>query len=423
MCAQVIMRYLVNILLAAVVAGLGVGCTPDADQELGVEMQYVDGRLVPVDSYEPGSAGHAYVQISQAYEARDYGRVVSLAQKFAKKHRADPLREDVYFLAGQSELAQERYYQAYEFFEKVLELNPGGQYFHPSLQGEFECAQAFMRGERQVIGRIFRIKAEEEAIMIFHSIARHAPGSEMAEQALLEVADYYFSKGEYLEAIEAFDQFNEAFPHSEHASRTVLAGADCAWLYYAGPEYDETPLLEAMHRYTNFLEQFPYYPQADQVRQRLVEIDEARAERIYAQAEFYTRTHEPDSAIYCHEQVIKQFPTTTWAQRSWAYLGRLGGLSVPAAPAEAGGPVVRQPLTGAGDRPTPSPADVRRADGPGSVELIGAVGAQEPSDAPQRTPRQVVPAQPDGPGQQRIIPDAPSEESGRQEIDLGPVGS
>jgi outer membrane assembly lipoprotein YfiO len=339
--------------------------------------------------------------------------VVSLAKKFAKKHRSDPLREDVYFLAGQSEFAQERYYQSYEFFEKVLELNPGGQYFHPSLQGQFECAQAFMRGERQVVGRIFRIKAEEEAIMIFQGIARHAPGSEMAEKALLEVADYYFGKGEYLEAIEAYDQFNEAFPHSAHASRTVLAGADSAWLYYAGPEFDETPLLEAMHRYANFLEQFPHYAQADVVRQRLAEIDEARAERIYTEAEFYTRTHEPDSAIYCHERVISLFPNTMWAQRSRAYLGRLSGQDVPVVPRAPGGAVVREPV--ASDAPARPPADVRDT-GPGSVELIGAVGAQPP----QQTP--AGPAQRSEPRQREIIEDSPQEPQ-RQETDLGPVGN
>jgi outer membrane assembly lipoprotein YfiO len=367
------MRYLVNIFLAIGVAGLGVGCTPEPGEDMGVEMQYVDGQLVPVDSYEPGSAGHAYTQVRQAYDAGDYGEVVSLAKRFERRHEMSPLREDVFFMAAQSELARERYYQAYEFFEKVLEINPGGQYFHQSLQGEFECAQAFMRGERQVIGRIFRIRAEEEAIMIYQAIARHAPGSEMAERALLAVADYYFEEGDYLEAIEAYDAFNESFPHSTHAARTVLAGADCAWLFYAGPEYDETPLLEAMHRYSNFLEQFPNSPQADQVYRRLDEINEARAERIYVQAEFYTRTHEPDSAIYCHELVIERYPHTTWAQRSQAYLGRLEGVPVaPVSQVERTG--VRQPVSGGS--PTTPPAEVRHTGGPGSVELIGAVGAE-----------------------------------------------
>jgi len=316
-------------MLLAFLAAAGV-CLPGCGERFGgnktgIVVEWRNGELVQRSDDAQGAADASAANIRSLFERRSYRQAVDAAKKHVKKFPGDITNEEVYYIAGRSEIARGRYYQAYEQFEKQVKEFPGGVFFERGLTGEQECAEAFLAGKRRIAAGIFRIKAVEEGIMILEGIAEHAPGTRMAEQVLLRVGDFQFSQGKYEEAADSYDRFMALFPKSTQACHVLQRAAECSFNMYRGADYDDTPLLEAKQRYENLAEQFPQRAAELNVDQILEEIRSIRAAKLYDSAEFYERTKHPKAAIRYYEQVREDFPRTEWAYRSQLALARLNG--------------------------------------------------------------------------------------------------
>lgn len=359
------MRQKAKIFLLLVSAALAVclpGCGDRIDgEEEGVALEWVDGQWVQRTQRARGAAEASLENVRRLFENGNYFRAVQAAKRHVKSYAGDLTNEEAYHLAGRSELGRNRYYQAYEFFEHQLDEFPGGTFFERGLQGQLTCAEAFMAGKRRVLFGIFRIKADEEAVIILEGIAEHAPGTRMAERVLLQVADYQFDRGEYEEAADAYDRFMELFPRSVHGAHVLQRAAESSSNMYLGAAYDDTPLLDAAQRYEMLAEQFPERAAAINVDLILEDIRSARAAKVYDSAAFYERTNHPRSAVYYYQQVIERFPGTESARRSQQALARLDGsqMDMPIEPVDTSYRPRRRP-----PRPPAPGAD------------IGPVGAQ-----------------------------------------------
>lgn len=349
-----------------------VGCGDKiGGEETGVALEWRDGQWVQRTVNADGTADASLADVRQRYEAGKYGSVVRAGKKHLKKFPGDPTCQEACYLAGASELARERYYQAYELFEDQLDRYPGGAFFERGLAGQLQCAEAFLAGHRRVLMGIFRVKADEEAVLILEGIAAHAPGTRMAEQVLLRVADFQFSKAEYESAADSYDRFMEMFPKSVHSAHALQWAAESCYNMYLGSEYDETPLLEAKHHYESLAEQFPDKAAELNVDLLLEDIRSDRAAKIYDSAAFYERTSRPKAAVYYYEQVIEVYPGTPSAERGRQDLARLnGGAVVFSAEARPARPARRV-------RPA-DPADLanRPVGPPRPRPTMGPVGAQ-----------------------------------------------
>jgi outer membrane assembly lipoprotein YfiO len=318
------LQHLVWLVAAAGVLLIGCETTLNDGPAPDVALELVDGEWVQSEAYVEGTADYSRQQIRNAFDRQDYGQAVSLGKKHVKTFLGDPSCEEVYFLAAQSELGQKRYYRAYDLFEKQLTQYPGGEFFQQGLEGEYECAQAFFRGDRRLFGSSVRIKAEEEAIIVLNKIAAHAPGSAMAEKVILEAAEFHYADKDYVQAADAYDYFVRMFPKSPSTAHAMLRSADSTYRLYFGPEYDETPLLDARQKYESFADQFPRQAELMEVEAILEEIYNAEALRVYEAAQFYARTHKRRAAIYYYQRVVQEYPDTMWAGMSEMTLSGMG---------------------------------------------------------------------------------------------------
>ncbi len=351
--------------VSAAMAVCAAGCGDRIGRQDGVALEWRDGQWIQRTKHARGAAEASLANISRLFEGRSYFRAVSAAKSHVKKYPGDETSEEAYYLAGRSELARKRYYQAYEFFEHQLDQYPGGQFFERGLNGQLECAEAFLAGKRRILMGVFRIKAEEEGLTILEGIAEHAPGTRMAEQVLLRVADYQFSRRKYEQAADAYDRFMALFPRSVHSAHALQRAAESSHKMYLGSQYDDTPLLEAKNRYESLAEQFPETAARINVDLILEDIRSARAAKVYDSAEFYERTHHPKAAVYYYQQVVELFPGTGSARRSRMALARLSGAE--AAVLEAARLRPTRPVSIRRPTPTTRPRPGRD---------IGPVGAQ-----------------------------------------------
>ncbi len=321
-----------RLLAVAVYAALvAVGCEGSEKPEVEATTQpsappslvLREGQWEQLDPGEQ-AAQSSLVSIRQKHELGKRHDLVMAVKKHLKKFPGDPTCEEAMFVAGEAEYDHEQFYQAFAWYEKQLARYPSGPFSERALLREMEIGKGLMGGEKRQLWRVIPIKAADEGIEILQKVAEHAPGTKLAEDALMHIGDWRYERGEFDKAVETYDQFLKLMPRSRLASQAMLNGAHATLEQYRGVEYDESPLLEAHDRYLFFQETYPQIARREDVGQILSGIVDAQAERLMHCAGFYERTNRPKAAVYYYRKILEDFPDTYHAISAETSLAGLG---------------------------------------------------------------------------------------------------
>jgi outer membrane assembly lipoprotein YfiO len=348
--------HLHRIVLCGMLLGVGAAEAPAA------EYVWKDGKWVPAAKPAEGTVEGELAIIRAQIARHDRKKALAAVDRFLATYRDDPACEEAMLLAGQAELDAGRYHQAYERFEEMLDRYPNGRFLERALSREMDVANAFLAGKKRIVGKVFRLPARDEGLDILRRIAEHAPGSLVAESAMLRIGEYHYERGEYAESAEAYDEFLQLFPRSGRVPHAMLQGARAMFASFKGVAYDETPLIEAEQRYKVILDQYPAAGRKAKAQQVLGQIAELRAQRAFETAKFYERTQRPQAAKFYYQQVVDQYPASAWAGEARAALGGRAARRAPrpeprGAPkaGEEPAPKVEPPKPKATTRPAPRP--------------------------------------------------------------------
>lgn len=281
------------------------------------------GKWIRSDSKEVSPEGQL-AAIRQLVDKGHNSKVVKAAKAFVKKHPEHRGCEEAMMLAGESELARGRYYQAFEWFEKQLAKYPTGKYFQRSLSREFKAAEAFLAGKKRIRWGFIRVPAKEDGLEILSRIAGHAPKSAIAAKAIMRTADYYYSADEYADAVNAYDDYVTMFKNSPDCGYAMLQAARATRAQFINIKFDATPLIEAEQRFKAFAERFPRAAKKENVSKILREIADTLAEKLYACGEYYLRVGKPSAAAFYYKQVLERYGRTVWARQARQSLNGLG---------------------------------------------------------------------------------------------------
>ena len=321
------------------------------------EYVWKDGKWVAAAQPVPGTVGGELAIVRRHVAAGQLDEALEAVEGFLSKYPDDPGCEEAILLAGQAELDAERYWQAYEQFEKMLDRYPNGRFLERALTREMDVANAFLAGKKRIVAKIFRLPARDEGLDILRRITEHAPGSLIAEKAMLRTGEYHFDRSEFVESAEAYDEYLQLFPKGRSVPHAMLQGARATFASFKGVAYDETPLVEADQRYKMLIDQYPAVAQKAKASQVIRQIVDIRAERAYDTARFYDRTGRKKPAAFYYRQVVEQFPDSPWAREAEAALaGR--ETTRPPAPAVKAPP---QPADVKAPAPRPAPAPTPEA--------------------------------------------------------------
>lgn len=315
---------------------------------------------VEVQPPEPGTE-NGDLDIARAFLAeRKYVQARKAFREWFKRYPDSPRRPEALFYAADVETyaANEGkpndLWQAHEWYEEILNGWAGTEWAERALRRELVVAELFLfKGQKRKIWKGFlRVSATEEALEILNRIiVDRAPGTLLAEQALLMQANYHFDHGEFDEAEKAYARLSRDFPRGKYVRLALERSADSALASFAGIEFDDAPLLEAEERYRQFEDRFPKAAQEDDVPATLANIRNRRAEKEYSIAEYYLRAKHPNAALYYYKSVSANWPDTVWAEKARLKLEALGPMPAPP-PLTAPSPGTTQPATES------APADV-----------------------------------------------------------------
>lgn len=233
-----------------------------------------------------------------------------------KKHRRAPDRDRGLFLLAEAYYQYGDRIRAFYHLDELMDYHPESRLFYPALERQYEIADRFLRGYKRRVFGIPLLGAQEEAIDMLFRIQERAPGSPIAERALLRTADYYYSHAQYDLAADAYAVYAHSYPRSPAVPRVKLRQAFASLAQFRGLHYDATPLVDARAQLVAIRAAYPELADEENVDAVIERIDQSMAGKLYWTGNFYRRTNEPRAAVYTYRYLIKRYPDTPEAARA-----------------------------------------------------------------------------------------------------------
>ena len=268
-----------------------------------------DDRWMPPADSDPESAAGQLRQAQLALARGDASRAQNLVTGWIDRFPADPLRAHALLLKGDAMLAQGDEFKALYDYEDLVRLYPGSDVFVTALQREFEISKAYANGLRRKFFGTFRwLNTDEEAQEILIRIQERLPGSELAEQAGMELADFYFRKRDMQLAGDAYDLFVQNYPRSRQVEKARLRLIYSLCAAYKGPLYDARGLFEASARLKELQTLDPITAERVGADALLVRIYESEASKLLSEAGWYEYMGDPISSELYIRRLVNKYP-------------------------------------------------------------------------------------------------------------------
>ncbi len=296
--------------LALLVPGLGLDGIARGQQEF---------TLGPDDAWERESPapGTPEAQVFQARKALALGepeRARALATAFLDRFKSPVGRAEMLLVRGDALVEMGDEYKALFDYEAITRQHPGSTVFVQALEREYDIAVAYANGlRRKFYGTIRIIDTAEDAQELLIRIQERLPGSRLAEDAGMTLADFYFRRSEMRLAADAYDLFLQNYPRSERVPKARERLIQSYLASYRGPRHDDAGLRDARRRLVAMQQIRPAAAQRLGAEALLVRIDESEAKKLLVTAQWYLSIDDPISAEIYVRRVVEKYPGTVAA--------------------------------------------------------------------------------------------------------------
>jgi outer membrane protein assembly factor BamD (BamD/ComL family) len=275
-------------------------------------------------------------------------------------NKGDPYYPEALLLRGNAKLLDSRETDALYDYEEIIKEHPGSEQFVPALEKEHEIALMYLAGLRRQTWFLFRIDSGVPvAAEILVRINERLPGSALAEQALLDLANYYYDERELKMAAETYSVFVTIFPRSEHRELAMSRRVYSTIGQFRGPRYNTRSIIDAQILLRQYQDEFPLQAQLSGLDDGLeTRLDEGQASQLLTTAQWYLNRGDPASARFALRRLVERHPRTGSAAKAYAYLEAQGWLPRQADEASVGAPpttpqAAEAPGTPAASEPRP----------------------------------------------------------------------
>lgn len=183
-------------------------------------------ELGPDDRWElegDGKVSTAARQVLQARKALTLGepqRARALASAYLDKFPGGEVRPEMLLVRGDALVEMGDEYKALFDYEAITRKYSGSRAFVTALEREYQIAVAYADGlKRKFLGTIRIIDASDDAQELLIRIQERLPGSRLAEDAGMKLADFYFDRSQMRLAADAYDLFVQNYPRSERIEK------------------------------------------------------------------------------------------------------------------------------------------------------------------------------------------------------------
>ncbi len=292
--------------LAAASIALVIGALAPAQQLLQLNER---DQWTPTTPPAPGSPEQRLLEAQLALAHGEAARAGNLAKAWLRNNPNNPLVPRATLLLGDALLAQSDEYEALFEYEAIARNHAQSAVFVTALEREFQIATAYAHGLRKKFMGLFRIlSGDEEAQELLIRIQERLPGSELAEQAGMELADFYYERRDFRLASDAYDLFLRNYPRSPRAQKAKLRLIYSFCAQFNGPEQDDSGLVAASVKIAELEETDPALARDIGTEALLNRIEESEAGKLLQTAGWYTYTGDPIGAERMIRRLVQRFP-------------------------------------------------------------------------------------------------------------------
>jgi len=257
----------------------------------------------------PGSPEGRLQVVRETLARGEYARAQKLADAWLESFPANGLRARCLLARGDALWKGGNEYDALFDYEEVARRYPSSDVFVLALQREYAIACAYADGlKRRFFGTVRIVDATDEAVEMLIRIQERLPGSQLAEQAGMRLADHYFDTRQLDMAAEAYDLFVQNYPRSPQVDKARLRLIYSYCASFRGPEHSAKGLVEAQIRLRELQVRDPMLANKIGAEALLVRIDESEARKLLAEARWYIDQNDLVGAERFIRRLVTRFP-------------------------------------------------------------------------------------------------------------------
>jgi len=246
-------------------------------------------------------------------------------------------REQAMWLRAESLFSRQRYYEAYEQYEDLIEQYAGSARYQDALNREVEIAELYFGPVRRRVLGIPLMSGEDEAVEILRRVYEHQPTGQLADDVILRIADHHWSKHRWVEAEESYDKYCREYPNGEAVRHAELRRALCGIRQCEGPKYCTTTLRLAADRLRQYQTKYPEEAARNDVPALIDRLTQMQAQSMYEVAARYRRAGKPCAAAFYAERLRERYPNSPWSEKAAEFLAPTTGFGMSPTPPGTGG--------------------------------------------------------------------------------------
>jgi outer membrane assembly lipoprotein YfiO len=270
-------------------------------------------------------------KIETLIKSRRYNAAYKRLVDWLRAHRNSPAHDRGLYLMAQALYGYGDRIKSFYYCDELMDEHPESRLFYPALSLQYKIADAYLLGYKQRFLGIPMFSGEDEAVEMLFRIQSRSPASPLAEQALLRTADYYYASEQYDFAGDTYGAYVRQYPRSPNVPRALLRQSYSYLAQFSGLHYDSTPVVNARAQLMQLVVEYPDLAEEEHLPDLLQRIDRTMAQKLYAQGDFYERTHQPRAAAYTYKYILKNYARTPAANQAQGRLNKLplGALKTP----------------------------------------------------------------------------------------------
>ena len=264
-------------------------------------------------------AGERDPERAQVDEARRlivegrHARARKILKRFLESEEGgtSPFRAEAVRLLGDTKLAMGEEWNALFDYEQVIREFPASEQFVLALERELDIGNAYLAGLNKRFWGMRIDPADSIGEELLIRVQERLPGSALAEQAALDLADYYYRNRKMKEAAEMYRIFLSNYPRSEHRKLAMERRIFSNIAQFKGPSYDATGLVEAKLLIEDYAARYPAEARRLGLTGALVSrLDASNARQMKVHADWYANRGDLASTRLILRRLARRYPDT-----------------------------------------------------------------------------------------------------------------
>ncbi len=171
--------------------------------------------------------------------------------------------------------------------------------------------------------KAFAKKRCVEASEHFQRLVSNFPGSQRVTESQYLLAESFFCSEDYVNASFEYQRLIDIYPASQWAEEAQFKIGESYFKQMRRPALDQKETFDALMAFRNFIEDNPSSSLVETARERIVTCRNNLAEKIYRSAYLYQRQGYLEAARISFQDVLRDYPDTTWYYYTLFRLGEL----------------------------------------------------------------------------------------------------